>query len=31
VGGWDTVMVKFFDPDKGIMADIEREVGEPTE
>ncbi|HEX6710923.1 MAG TPA: sulfate ABC transporter substrate-binding protein [Rubrobacter sp.] len=31
VGGWDKVMTKFFDPDKGIMAKIEREVGAPTE
>jgi sulfate/thiosulfate-binding protein len=31
VGGWDTVSDKFFDPNKGIMAQIEREVGAPTE
>src|SRR5215210_1145879 len=31
VGGWDTVMTDFFDPEGGIMADIEREVGAPTE
>ena len=31
VGGWDTVMDEFFDPEGSIMADIEREVGEPTE
>ncbi|HET7479056.1 MAG TPA: sulfate ABC transporter substrate-binding protein [Rubrobacteraceae bacterium] len=31
LGGWDKVNDKFFDPDKGVMAKINREVGAPTE
>jgi sulfate transport system substrate-binding protein len=27
IGGWDSVQAKWFDPQKGIMADIERKVG----
>ena len=30
VGGWDKVTPQFFDPDKGIMAKIERQVGGAT-
>jgi sulfate transport system substrate-binding protein len=29
-GGWSTVSTKFFDPDKGIMAGIEKGLGVPT-
>jgi sulfate transport system substrate-binding protein len=29
-GGWDTVMKKFFDPDKSIVADIEKSIGVST-
>jgi sulfate transport system substrate-binding protein len=29
-GGWDTVADKFFDPDKGIMAGIEKGLGVST-
>jgi sulfate transport system substrate-binding protein len=29
-GGWDTVMKKFFDPDKSIVADIEKAIGVST-
>jgi sulfate/thiosulfate transport system substrate-binding protein len=31
LGGWDTVGDKFFDREKGLMADIERELGVPTD
>ena len=31
LGGWPDVMAKFFDRDSGIMADIERELGVPTD
>ncbi len=31
VGGWPEVQDKFFDAEKGIQADINRELGEPTE
>lgn len=27
LGGWSDVSTKFFDPDKGIMAEVERNVG----
>jgi sulfate transport system substrate-binding protein len=30
LGGWDKVQKDFFDPDKGIMATIERQVGGVT-
>ncbi len=30
-GGWDKVNDKFFDPDKGIVADIEKDLGVSTE
>jgi sulfate/thiosulfate transport system substrate-binding protein len=30
LGGWTKVMKDFFDPDKGIMANIERQVGGVT-
>jgi ABC-type sulfate transport system substrate-binding protein len=30
VGGWDTVMTKFFDPDNGIVAKIEQGLGVAT-
>jgi sulfate transport system substrate-binding protein len=30
IGGWDRVQTDWFDPDKGIMATIERNVGGPT-
>jgi sulfate transport system substrate-binding protein len=30
VGGWSEVSKKFFDPDKGIVAGIERSLGVPT-
>lgn len=26
-GGWADVTTKFFDPDKGIMAGVERKIG----
>jgi sulfate transport system substrate-binding protein len=31
LGGWTKVMKEFFDPQKGIMAEIERSVGGSTE
>jgi sulfate/thiosulfate transport system substrate-binding protein len=31
VGGWDTVQEEFFDRETGFMADVQRELGEPTE
>jgi sulfate/thiosulfate transport system substrate-binding protein len=31
LGGWDTVNEKFFDPDKGIVAEIEKSLGVSTE
>jgi sulfate transport system substrate-binding protein len=31
LGGWPDVMDKFFDRDNGVMADIERELGVPTD
>jgi sulfate/thiosulfate transport system substrate-binding protein len=30
LGGWDKVQTRFFDPDKGVMARIERQVGGVT-
>jgi sulfate transport system substrate-binding protein len=30
LGGWGKVQTEFFDPDKGIVADIERKVGGAT-
>jgi sulfate/thiosulfate transport system substrate-binding protein len=29
-GGWDTVMKKIFDPEKSVMADVERGIGVST-
>src|SRR4051812_40725133 len=31
LGGWDAVATKFFDPDKGIVTDIERKLGVSVE
>ena len=31
LGGWDQVSSEFFDREDGIFADIQRELGEPTE
>ena len=31
VGGWSEVSTKFFDPEAGLIADIQRELGEATE
>ena len=31
VGGWDTVQKEFFDRETGFMADVQRELGQPTE
>jgi sulfate/thiosulfate-binding protein len=31
VGGWDTVQKEFFDRENGFMADVQRELGEPTD
>jgi sulfate/thiosulfate transport system substrate-binding protein len=30
LGGWDSVMTKFFDPDKGVVAKIEQSLGVST-
>jgi sulfate transport system substrate-binding protein len=30
-GGWDAVMTKFFDKENGVVADIEKELGVPTD
>jgi sulfate transport system substrate-binding protein len=30
LGGWNKVQTRFFDPDKGVMASIERQVGGST-
>jgi sulfate transport system substrate-binding protein len=27
LGGWDTVTTKFFDPQKGALVGVERELG----
>jgi ABC-type sulfate transport system substrate-binding protein len=31
LGGWTAVSTKFFDPAKGIMADVERGIGASVE
>ena len=31
VGGWDTVQEEFFDRETGFMAEVQRELGEPTD
>jgi sulfate/thiosulfate transport system substrate-binding protein len=31
VGGWDTVQEEFFDRETGFMADVQRELGQPTD
>jgi sulfate/thiosulfate-binding protein len=31
LGGWDTVAERFFDRDNGVMADIEKNLGVPTD
>jgi sulfate transport system substrate-binding protein len=31
VGGWSTVQEEFFDREDGFMADVQRELGQPTE
>ncbi|MGE5690301.1 MAG: sulfate ABC transporter substrate-binding protein [Pseudomonadota bacterium] len=31
LGGWDAVTSEFFDREDGIVADIQRDLGEPTE
>ena len=31
VGGWDTVQTEFFDRETGFMADVQRELGQPTD
>jgi sulfate/thiosulfate transport system substrate-binding protein len=31
VGGWDTVQKAFFDRESGFMAEVQRELGQPTE
>ncbi|HWL32668.1 MAG TPA: sulfate ABC transporter substrate-binding protein [Gaiellaceae bacterium] len=31
VGGWDTVQEEFFDRENGFMAEVQRELGEPTD
>lgn len=31
LGGWDKVMTEYFDPDKGKIAEIQKELGGPTE
>lgn len=30
-GGWEKVMTDFFDRDKGYVADINKELGVPTD
>ena len=30
-GGWDTVQKQFFDRETGFMADVQRELGQPTQ
>ncbi len=30
-GGWETVSTEFFDPEAGMIADIQRDLGEATE
>jgi sulfate/thiosulfate transport system substrate-binding protein len=31
VGGWDTVQEEFFDRETGFMANVQRELGQPTD
>ena len=31
VGGWDSVQAEFFDRETGFMADVQRELGQPTD
>lgn len=31
VGGWNTVQEEFFDRETGFMADVQRELGQPTD
>lgn len=31
LGGWDKVQTEFFDRENGFMADVQRELGQPTE
>ena len=31
VGGWDTVQEEFFDRETGFMAEVQRELGQPTD
>jgi sulfate transport system substrate-binding protein len=31
VGGWDTVQEEFFDRETGFMAEVQRDLGQPTE
>ncbi len=31
LGGWPAVTQEFFNPEEGVVADINREVGQPTE
>ncbi len=31
LGGWDTVQKEFFDREEGFMAEVQRELGEPTD
>jgi sulfate transport system substrate-binding protein len=31
VGGWDAVQTEFFDRENGFMAEVQRELGQPTE
>jgi sulfate transport system substrate-binding protein len=31
VGGWDTVQKEFFDRENGFMAQVQRDLGQPTE
>jgi sulfate transport system substrate-binding protein len=31
LGGWESVTAEFFDPEAGIMAEIEKELGVPTD
>ncbi|MDQ1403545.1 MAG: hypothetical protein QOG03_1861, partial [Actinomycetota bacterium] len=30
LGGWDKVTKRFFDPDTGILVDVEHQLGVPT-
>jgi sulfate transport system substrate-binding protein len=31
LGGWESVTAEFFDPEAGVMAEIEKELGVPTD